>query len=89
MLGLSEAAYWSSWSVTHWTMLGLSGLACTLVGLYPFRNTSPTIMLAFFLLFSAALIAFRCGNAASQLGGRRANHPRFCRRRTGKAGCGV
>eukprot|EP00879_Flechtneria_rotunda_P027764 GHRR01029755.1.p1 GENE.GHRR01029755.1~~GHRR01029755.1.p1 ORF type:complete len:493 (+),score=163.44 GHRR01029755.1:105-1583(+) len=58
ILGLSEAAYWWSWSLTHWLTLAVSGLLCDLVGLYPFRHSSFGVMLAFYWLFSAALISF-------------------------------
>ncbi|KAF6260985.1 hypothetical protein COO60DRAFT_831207 [Scenedesmus sp. NREL 46B-D3] len=58
ILGLSEAAYWCSWSLTHWLTLATSGLLCALVGLYPFRHSSLAIMVAFYWLFSAALISF-------------------------------
>lgn len=55
---VQEAAYWWSWSVTHWLTLAASGLLCGLVGLYPFRHSSFALMLAFYWLFSAALISF-------------------------------
>lgn len=53
-----EAAYWWSWSVTHWLTLAASGLLCAVVGLYPFRHSAFGLMLAFYWLFSAALISF-------------------------------
>ncbi|WIA08739.1 hypothetical protein OEZ85_008162 [Tetradesmus obliquus] len=58
ILGLSEAAYWASWSLTHWLTLAASGLLCALVGAYPFRHSSLALMTAFYWLFSAALISF-------------------------------
>lgn len=58
ILGLSEGAYWSSWAVTHWTTLALSGLLVAIVGLYPFQASSFSLMVMFYFLFSAALVAF-------------------------------
>lgn len=58
ILGLTEAAYWASWSLTHWSTLAASSVLCAVVGLYPFRHSSFTLMVAFFWSFAAALIAF-------------------------------
>lgn len=58
LLCMQEAAYWCSWSLTHWITLAASGLLCALVGLYPFRHSSFGLMLAFYWMFSAALISF-------------------------------
>jgi hypothetical protein len=58
MLGLGETAYWGSWAATHWATLAASGLLCALAGTYPFQHTSLAIMVAFFWLFAAALVAF-------------------------------
>jgi ATP-binding cassette subfamily A (ABC1) protein 1/ATP-binding cassette subfamily A (ABC1) protein 3 len=57
LVHLQEAAYWCSWSLTHWLTLATSGLLCALVGLYPFRHSSLALMAAFYWLFSAALIS--------------------------------
>jgi ATP-binding cassette subfamily A (ABC1) protein 1/ATP-binding cassette subfamily A (ABC1) protein 3 len=38
--------------------MAASGLLCAVVGLYPFRHSSLALMLAFYWLFSAALISF-------------------------------
>lgn len=56
--GLSEVAYWGSWAVTHWAMLALSGLLCAIAGTYPFPSSSFPLMLLFFWLYAAALVAF-------------------------------
>lgn len=58
LLFVQEAAYWWSWSVTHWLTLAASGLLCAAVGLYPFQHSAFGLMLAFYWLFSAALISF-------------------------------
>lgn len=58
LVPLQEAAYWASWSLTHWLTLAASGLLCALVGAYPFRHSSLALMTAFYWLFSAALISF-------------------------------
>jgi hypothetical protein len=60
-----EAAYWSSWALTHWAALAVSGALCTLAGLYPFAHSAPGLMLAFYWLFAAALVA--AGYAVSTL----------------------
>jgi ATP-binding cassette subfamily A (ABC1) protein 1/ATP-binding cassette subfamily A (ABC1) protein 3 len=53
-----DAAYWSSWALTHWVTLATSGLLCAAVGWYPFRHSSLALMAAFYCLFSAALISY-------------------------------
>ncbi|GBF94218.1 hypothetical protein Rsub_06488 [Raphidocelis subcapitata] len=57
-LGLTDAAYWCSWALTHWTVLAASGALCTLAGLYPFSHSAPALMLAFYWLLAGALVAF-------------------------------
>ena len=39
LAGLSEVGYWASWFLTHWPTLMLSGVACALIGTYPFAHT--------------------------------------------------
>jgi hypothetical protein len=53
-----DAAYWGSWALTHWAVLAASGALCTLAGLYPFSHSDPALMLAFYWLLAAALVAF-------------------------------
>ncbi|KAI8469139.1 MAG: hypothetical protein J3K34DRAFT_522412 [Monoraphidium minutum] len=65
MLGLTEAAYWASWGLTHWAALAVSGALCAAAGAYPFEHSDVTIMLAFYWLFGASLVAF--GYALSAL----------------------
>lgn len=58
LLGLTDSAYWASWGISHFTLLAISGTLCALVGMYPFQRTSFSLMLSFFWLASAALLAF-------------------------------
>lgn len=58
LLGLTDRAYWGSWALTHWSTMALSGLLCALVGLYPFGHSSLLLMLGFYWLVAAALLAF-------------------------------
>lgn len=60
LAGLGDVPYFGSWFLTHWSSLLLSAALCVGIGTYPFRNTSPTLMLTFFGLFTSALISFRC-----------------------------
>lgn len=55
---LQDAPYWGSWFLTHWAALAVSSLLCVAVGSYPFAHSSLVVMIAFFWLFSAALVAF-------------------------------
>lgn len=52
-----DGAYYASWALTHWATLAASGLLCALAGMYPFRYSSLAVMVAFFWLFAAALVA--------------------------------
>lgn len=58
LLGLGDGPYWASWALTHAGGAAVSGLLCAGVGLYPFRHTSFALMLAFYWLVSAALLAW-------------------------------
>ncbi|KAG2483446.1 hypothetical protein HYH03_017700 [Edaphochlamys debaryana] len=58
MLGLTEPSYWASWALTHWALLALSGALCAAAGTYPFANSNVWLMLAFFWLYAAALVAY-------------------------------
>lgn len=60
-----DAAYWGSWAATHWPALAASGALCTAAGLYPFARSAPLLMLSFYWLFAAALVA--AGYAAAAL----------------------
>ncbi len=53
-----DTAYWASWAITHFSTLALSGLLCALIGKYPFTHSAFPLMLAFFWLVAASLIAF-------------------------------
>eukprot|EP00798_Chlamydomonas_sp_ICE-L_P031756 gene31756-6954_t len=58
MLGLTDFAYWSSWAITHFSVLMASSTLCALVCLYPFRGSALSILIVFFALFSASLVSF-------------------------------
>ena len=63
ILGLSDAAYWTSWWLTHGTMLGISGLLCAIVGLCvslpsPVCFLSDPMNVVLFII-----MRFVCGNA--------------------------
>jgi len=58
LLGLTDLAYWSSWAITHFSIIALSGFLCALVGMYPFQRSAFGVLLMFFWLASAALLAF-------------------------------
>ena len=55
---MQATAYWSSWALTHFFTMAVSGVLCAVIGLYPFRHSSFVIMLAFYWLVAGALIAF-------------------------------
>lgn len=55
---MQDGAYWLSWAITHWTTWAVSGVLCTLVSIWPFPASDPTVLLAFLWLAAAALIAF-------------------------------
>ncbi|WIA18353.1 hypothetical protein OEZ85_009818 [Tetradesmus obliquus] len=55
ILGLPEPAYWASWALTHFTSLAASSMLCALLGRAIFPLSSWGLLLAFYLLLSAAL----------------------------------
>lgn len=55
---MQDGAYWAAWALTHFAMLAISGLLCTLIALYPFPHTDFLLMLALLWLTAAALLAF-------------------------------
>ena len=57
-LPLQKSAYWSSWALTHFSTMAVSGVLCAIIGLYPFRHSSIFIMLGFYWLLACALISF-------------------------------
>jgi len=57
-LGLHDAAYWASWTITHFSTLYLSGIGCAVVGTYAFPHTELSVMLMFYALSALALITF-------------------------------
>ena len=57
-MSLQDGAYWFAWAITHWATWAVSGILCTLVSLYPFPASNPTVLLAFLWLATAALVAF-------------------------------
>lgn len=58
ILGLKKSAYWSSWALTHFSTMAVSGILCAVIGLYPFRHSSFAIMLSFYWLLACSLISF-------------------------------
>jgi hypothetical protein len=56
--GLRDAAYWGSWAASHWGAMAASGALCAALGAYPFRRSSPALLLAFYWLVAAALLGF-------------------------------
>jgi ATP-binding cassette subfamily A (ABC1) protein 1/ATP-binding cassette subfamily A (ABC1) protein 3 len=58
-------AYWASWGLTHWAALAASGALCAAAGLYPFARSAAPVMLLFYWLFGAALVAFGYAVAAA------------------------
>lgn len=54
-LSLQEPAYWASWALTHFTSLAASSMLCALLGRAIFPLSSWGLLLAFYLLLSAAL----------------------------------
>jgi len=55
---LQKSAYWSSWALTHFSTMAVSGILCAVIGLYPFRHSSFAIMLSFYWLLACSLISF-------------------------------
>ena len=55
---LQNSAYWSSWALTHFSTMAVSGVLCAVIGQYPFQHSSFTIMLSFYWLLACSLIAF-------------------------------
>lgn len=55
---MQDGAYWLSWAITHWTTWAISGALCTLVSIFPFPASDPSVLLAFLWLAAAALVAF-------------------------------
>ena len=55
---VQDLAYWSSWAVTHLTLLAVSGLALALVCRSALPDSDWTVFLCLFWLIAAALTAF-------------------------------
>ncbi len=53
-----DTAYWVSWAATHMSTLAVTAFLCALVGIYPFAHSSASLLLVFYLLVDAALMAW-------------------------------
>ena len=55
---LQDLAYWSSWALTIFGQLAVSGLLCAIICMYPFVHSNFLLVLGLLWLISAALIAY-------------------------------
>lgn len=56
--GLRGRTYWLAWFLTHYASLVCVCVLLAGVGSYPFRHSSPELLLCFFLLWTASLVLF-------------------------------
>jgi hypothetical protein len=52
------SAYWASWAITNFSIMAASGVLCAGIALYPFSHSSFSLLLCFYWLVAATLIAF-------------------------------